>query len=96
MPFARRLHVRAVAEPLSISVEAAWDPEGGVWVATSDDVPGLVAHSADFAALVEMVAELVPVLLIENGIIARGSAPREMPLHIAAHGFARSSFCLAA
>ncbi len=85
-----------MAEPLSIAVEAAWDQEGGVWVATSDEVPGLVAHSADFAALVEMVAELVPLLLIENGIVARGSTPRDLPLHIAAHGLARSSARLAA
>ena len=38
-------------KPVSIAVEAAWDQEGGVWVAPSDDVPGLVAHSAYFAAL---------------------------------------------
>jgi len=92
----RAPHVARMAESLSIAVEAAWDQEGRVWVATSDDVPGLVAHSTDFAALVEMAAELVPLLLIENGIAARGATLRDVRAHVAAHGLARSSARLAA
>ena len=32
-----------------------WDSEAAVWIATSDDVPGLVLESGSFDALVERV-----------------------------------------
>ena len=36
-------------------VNLTWDPEASVWVATSDDIPGLVLESGSFDALLERV-----------------------------------------
>jgi hypothetical protein len=54
---------------VSVQVVAEWVPTALVWVATSDDVPGLVAEHSDFAKLQEMVTEIIPVLLIENKLL---------------------------
>ena len=32
-------------------VKLTWDPEAGVWVAISEDIPGLVLESGSFDAL---------------------------------------------
>jgi predicted RNase H-like HicB family nuclease len=42
--------------------------EAGVWVATSDDVPGLVAEAESLDALSEKLKVLVPELLDVNGV----------------------------
>ena len=49
-------------------VHGAWDPDAGVWIATSDDVPGLCCEAANFDALIEIVVALVPELLRANGV----------------------------
>lgn len=36
-------------------VNLIWDDEADVWVATSDDIPGLVMESGSFDALLERV-----------------------------------------
>ena len=41
-------------------VNAKWDDEAGVWVATSDDVPGLVTESKTFEALLKKLRVMVP------------------------------------
>jgi predicted RNase H-like HicB family nuclease len=51
---------------MSILVRADWDPEAEVFVATSDDVPGLVAEAATPAELSRKLAVLVPELLELN------------------------------
>ena len=48
-------------------VNLIWDPEALVWVATSDDVPGLVLESGSYDALIERVRYAVPELLELNG-----------------------------
>ncbi len=53
-------------------VEARWDSEAGVWVAESDDVPGLVAEAESMNALVEKVRVLLPELLELNGALEPG------------------------
>ena len=40
-----------------------WDDEVSVWIATSDDVPGLVLEDDSFDALLERVKVAVPELL---------------------------------
>ncbi len=47
-------------------VKAIWDAEAGVWVATSDDVPGLVTESKTFESLLKKLRGLVPGLLALN------------------------------
>ena len=44
-----------------------WDDEAYVWIATSDDVPGLVLEHGSFDALVERVRLAVPELLAMTG-----------------------------
>jgi len=49
-----------------IVVRAVWDPEAGVWVATSDDVKGLATEAETQQALVEKLHVMIPELL-EDG-----------------------------
>ncbi|MCL2562856.1 MAG: DUF1902 domain-containing protein [Oscillospiraceae bacterium] len=45
-----------------------WDDEAFVWIATSEDVPGLVLEHGSFDALVERIRVTVPELLVLNGV----------------------------
>jgi predicted RNase H-like HicB family nuclease len=47
-------------------VLAKWDNEARVWVAHSDDVPGLSTEADTFERLVERVVAVVPELLPLN------------------------------
>lgn len=51
-------------------VNAEWDPEAGVFVAWSDDVPGLATGADSFEALVEKLRVVIPELLEANGLLA--------------------------
>lgn len=48
-------------------MNALWDAEAHVWVAESDDVPGLVAEAESIEALAEKLDVLIPELLEANG-----------------------------
>lgn len=52
---------------MSYRVKMTWDGEADVWVATSDDVPGLVLESGSFDALLERIKYAIPELLELNG-----------------------------
>ena len=54
-------------------VKAEWDGEAGVWVASSDDVPGLATGADTFEELVEKLRVVIPELLEENGLMAAGA-----------------------
>jgi predicted RNase H-like HicB family nuclease len=47
-------------------VLADWDPEAGVWVATSDDVPGLATEASTIEALTQKLRIMIPELLEAN------------------------------
>lgn len=47
-------------------VTAEWDDEAGVWVATSDDIPGLVTEAATLDALLARVRAVALELLEDN------------------------------
>ena len=49
------------------TIKLEWDSEANVWIATSDDVPGLVLESGSLDALIERVKYAVPELLELNG-----------------------------
>jgi hypothetical protein len=53
-------------------VKASWDAEAAVWIATSEDVPGLCCEAEGFDALVDIVLGLVPELLAANGVEPAG------------------------
>jgi hypothetical protein len=51
----------------SISIDARWDPEAGVWIAASDDVPGLVVEADGWPSMIEEVRLVLPDLLELSG-----------------------------
>jgi predicted RNase H-like HicB family nuclease len=55
-------------------VLAQWDTEAGVWVAESEDVPGLVAEAESPNGLAQKLRVLIPELLELNGFPSAPSA----------------------
>ena len=53
-------------ENMVYNVLLTWDVEASMWVATSDDVPGLVLESNSYDALIEKVKFAIPELLELN------------------------------
>jgi hypothetical protein len=51
----------------SITINARWDPEASVWIATSDDVTGLVVEADTWPAMIEEVRLVLPDLLGVSG-----------------------------
>ena len=47
-------------------VNIIWDDETSVWIATSEDIPGLVLEACSFDALLERICFAVPELLELN------------------------------
>ena len=47
-------------------IKFTWDNDANVWIATSDDVPGLVLESGSFDALLERTRVTVPEMLALN------------------------------
>lgn len=66
------------------TVSAAWDDEAKVWVATSDDVPGLVTEASTLDALVERVHAVAPELLDDNAHLIEGGRDdiEEIDIHV--------------
>ena len=52
---------------MEYKIKFTWDNDAAVWIATSEDVPGLVLESGSFDALVERVRYAVPELIELNG-----------------------------
>lgn len=50
-------------------VRATWNAEAKVWVATSDDVPGLATEADTVEQLSEKLKVIVPELLELNGVV---------------------------
>lgn len=48
-------------------VTAFWDPDASVWVAESEDVPGLVTEAETMEELITKLEVMVPELLEANG-----------------------------
>ncbi len=59
-------------------VRAEWDEEAQVWVATSDDVPGLVTEADTAEGLLAKLRVLIPELLEANGQAITDSVPFEL------------------
>ncbi len=60
-----------MTERVPLLVHATWDEEAKVWVATSDDVPGLATEAESLDVLVPKLKAMIPELLELNG---RGTA----------------------
>lgn len=50
-------------------VEAFWDAEAQVWVATSEDVPGLATEADTIEALTSKLRQIIPELMSLNHIV---------------------------
>ena len=50
-----------------ITIQARWDGEASVWLATSEDVPGLVVEADTWPAMIEDVRIILPELLEVSG-----------------------------
>lgn len=65
-------------------IRAEWDAEAAVWVATSDDVPGLATEADTLELLSEKLATMIPELLEANGV----PNGEEVPFELLARKFA--------
>ncbi|MBC6442959.1 MAG: DUF1902 domain-containing protein [Rhodobacteraceae bacterium] len=83
MPPANPLHA-APPQPVSITVNAQWDPDARVWVATSTDIGGLAIESPTFEALQDKVAAALADLLELNGTGPLSTGLHHIPVHILA------------
>jgi len=63
-------------------VHAMRDEEAGVWVATSEDIPGLVTEAETYDRLIERVLAVAPELLRDNTHLARGLTGEPIELQI--------------
>ena len=54
-------------------VTAEWDDDARVWVASSEDVPGLATGADTFEDLVEKLKIVIPELFVENGLLPVGT-----------------------
>ena len=59
-------------------VRAEWDEEAKVWVATSDDVPGLATEAVTMEALTEKLKVMIPELLMANNVLFQDEVPFEI------------------
>jgi predicted RNase H-like HicB family nuclease len=67
-----------------IVVKATWDPEAQVFVAESDDVPGLVTEAESIEALQAKLPGIIQDLLDQEG-----GDEVEIPIEIVAHASTR-------
>jgi hypothetical protein len=74
--------LRYTAAMKTVQVHALWDDEAFVWVATSDDVPGLATGADSLEQLAQKLQVVVPELLEANHLPSQVSirleATREM------------------
>ena len=69
--------------PKVFTVMATWDADAGVWVATSQDVPGLATEAETVEILEQKLKVMIPELLEANSIDLDPSIA-EVPLSIIA------------
>lgn len=65
-------------------IQAFWDSEVEVWVATSEDIPGLATESSTIEALTQKLRVMIPELIILNNILPTdyvGSISFELTSH---------------
>lgn len=62
-------------------VQADWDAEANVWVATSSDVPGLATEAGTIEDLTTRLRAMIPELLEANGLLpGNGAEPPVLKL----------------
>jgi hypothetical protein len=71
-----------MAKPVYV-IDAEWDDEAEVWVATSEDIPGLVTEADTLEELASRLRAVVPELLRANGVVL-GDGVDEIPISLLA------------
>ncbi|KQY97206.1 hypothetical protein ASD45_21140 [Pseudolabrys sp. Root1462] len=51
----------------NITIQARWDGEASVWIATSGDVPGLVVEADSWPGMIEEVRLILPEMMEVTG-----------------------------
>jgi predicted RNase H-like HicB family nuclease len=69
-------------KPPTYVIRAEWDEEAKVWVASSDDVPGLATEAESLEQLMERLRVIVPELLEANGLIT--DTAHDIPIELLA------------
>jgi hypothetical protein len=59
-------------------IRAEWDEEATVWVATSDDVPGLATEEVTMEGLIKKLKVMIPELLMVNHADIEDEVPFEI------------------
>ncbi len=62
-------------------VKAEWDSNAEVWVATSDNIPGLATEGATLEELEKKLLVMVPEILEANDLLPEGDVP-EVPFYL--------------
>jgi predicted RNase H-like HicB family nuclease len=57
------------------TIHAAWDSDACVWVAESEDIPGLATEAPTMELLMTKLKDMVPELLVLNGKHPSGKIP---------------------
>ena len=63
-------------------VKAFWDEKAEVWVAESEDVPGLITEATTMESLISKLKVLIPELLEANGVIFEINGTEQIPFHL--------------
>jgi len=66
----------------SITIDARWDDEASVWLATSPDVPGLVVEAETWPSMIDEVRVTLPELLSLSG---QGDDPLSLTFKVEEH-----------
>jgi len=74
-----------------LKISAEWDEEAKVWVATSDDVPGLAIEASTMDALIERLKIVIPELMEMNTRHEQSDFPFELNSYFI--GSAHASCC---
>jgi predicted RNase H-like HicB family nuclease len=64
-----------------VSVKAIWDKDAQVWIAISEDVPGLVTEADTLEQLIEKLRVMIPELLEANGLLL-GNSEEKILFHL--------------
>ena len=59
---------------VSCKIDAFWDVEAEVWVATSEEVPGLATEADTLESLTQKLRAMVPELLQLNNVLPENQA----------------------
>jgi predicted RNase H-like HicB family nuclease len=60
-------------------IKAMWDPEASVWVASSEQIPGLCTEAETLEVLIKKLKTMVPELLHANSV---AFPPQQLSFHI--------------